>query len=410
MRRCNSHTIFSRQEVIVISEFKTVSVSQVNAYVKKIIEANGALSNFWIKGEISNFKHHYSGHLYITLKDEASVLKAVMFKGNSASLDFEPKDGMMIIARGRLSVYEATGAYQFYIEEMHESGKGDLQAKFEKLKKKLSDEGIFDEKYKKGIPLMPQRIGICTATTGAAVRDIINVVTRRFPLAEIIIYPTIVQGDQAADSICSAVDWFNMNDAADVLIVGRGGGSIEDLWAFNEEKVAYAIFNSEIPVISAVGHETDFTIADFVADMRAPTPSAAAELAVPSAVELYSKIETSKIRIKKNISDRIEYQRLKLDRFTPDAPRELINEFSHKALIITEKITSLANDNVRSNSALFAKLAGELNALSPLAVLSRGYALPLTEDGKVYRSVNDFSQDDEFVLKMIDGSKNCKII
>ena len=348
--------------------------------------------------------------MYITLKDEASVLKAVMFKGNAASLNFEPKDGMMIIARGRLSVYEASGAYQLYIEEMHESGKGDLQAKFEKLKKKLSDEGIFDEKYKKEIPRMPERIGVCTATTGAAVRDIINVVTRRFPLAEIIIYPTIVQGEQAVDSICRAVDWFNMNDGADVLIVGRGGGSIEDLWAFNEEKVAYAIFNSEIPVISAVGHETDFTIADFVADMRAPTPSAAAELAVPSATELYANIETSKNRIKKNVLDRIEYLRLKLDRFTPDAPKEVLSEFSHRLEMLTEKLTSIVNDNVKASSAAFAKLAGELNALSPLAVMSRGYAVPVGADGKAYRSVKDFSKDEEFELKMVDGCKNCKII
>ena len=348
--------------------------------------------------------------MYITLKDESSVLKAVMFKSNAAALDFVPKDGMMIMARGRLSVFEASGAYQFYIEEMHESGKGDLQARFEKLKKQLADEGIFDEKYKKKIPAMPQKIGVCTATTGAAVRDIINVVTRRFPLAEIIIYPTVVQGDLAVDSICSAIDWFNMNDGADVLIVGRGGGSIEDLWAFNEEKVAYAIFNSEIPVISAVGHETDFTIADFVADLRAPTPSAAAELAVPSASELYTKIESGRNRITKIISDRIEYLRLKLDAITPAAPKDVLNEFHLRIEMLLKRMTSSVDDTYKTRTATLARLAGELNALSPLAVMSRGYAVPVGAGGKDYKSVNDFSKDEEFVLKMADGSVDCKII
>ncbi len=410
MRDCNINTIFSRWEVIVISELKTVSVSQVNAYVKKIIDSNSALSNFWIKGEISNFKHHYSGHMYITLKDEASVLKAVMFKANAASLAFVPKDGMMIIARGRLGVYEATGVYQLYIEEMHECGKGDLQAKFEKLKQKLADEGIFDDKYKKKIPSIPQRIGVCTATTGAAVRDIINVVTRRFPVADIIIYPTVVQGELAVNSICSAIDWFNMNDAADVLIVGRGGGSIEDLWAFNEERVAYAIFNSEIPVISAVGHETDFTIADFVADMRAPTPSAAAELAVPSANELYNKIIICKNRIVKNATDRIEYMRLKLDNLIPDAPKDILSEFAIRIELLSKRMTSSINHTFEAKASSLAKLAGELNALSPLAVMSRGYTVPVGANGKSYRSIKDFAEDEEFNLKLIDGSVNCKII
>lgn len=348
--------------------------------------------------------------MYITLKDENSVLKAVMFKSSAASLTFEPKDGMMIIARGRLSVYEATGAYQLYIEEMHESGKGDLQAKFEKLKQKLAAEGLFDEKYKKKIPAMPERIGVCTATTGAAVRDIINVISRRFPYSEIIIYPTVVQGDLAVDSICSAVEWFNTNKAADVLIVGRGGGSIEDLWAFNEEKVAYTLFNSEIPIISAVGHETDFTIADFVADMRAPTPSAAAELAVPSAIELYTKIETCKNRIKKNTLDRIEYLKLKLDNLTPDAPENVLNEYALKVDMLSKRMLSAWNDGYKGCSAVFSKLAGQLNALSPLAVMSRGYAVALNADGVAYRSSKELSKDDEFVLKMHDGTRNCKII
>ena len=262
------------------------TVSRVNNYIKRLIDSKSVLNNIWVKGEISNYKRHSSGHIYLTLKDEGSILKAVKFRAAASSLDFEPSDGTMVIAHGKISVYEAGGAYQLYIEDMTLDGIGDLYREFEKLKAKLSEEGIFDEQYKKPIPKFPSRIGVATATTGAAVRDIINVITRRYPLAEIVVYPTLVQGNGAKESIVGAIEYFNATKSVDTLILGRGGGSIEDLWAFNEECVARAIFNSEIPIISAVGHETDFTIADFVSDLRAPTPSAAAEISVPSADEL----------------------------------------------------------------------------------------------------------------------------
>ena len=241
-------------------EPKIATVSQINGYVKKILDNNIILNNVWIKGEISNFKHHYSGHLYITLKDEGGVLKAVMFRGSAQSLNFEPSDGMKVLARGRISVYEAGGSYQLYIEEMIPDGVGELYIAYEQLKKQLEEEGLFCPEYKKPIPKFPKRVGVVTASTGAAVRDIINVITRRYPMAEIVIYPAQVQGVGAAESVVKAIEYFNATNEVDTLIVGRGGGSIEDLWAFNEEITARAIFNSKIPIISAVGHETDFTI------------------------------------------------------------------------------------------------------------------------------------------------------
>lgn len=291
-------------------EPRIATVSQINGYVKKILDNNIILNNVWVKGEISNFKHHYSGHLYITLKDEGGVLKSVMFRTSAQSLSFEPSDGMKVLARGRISVYEAGGSYQLYIEEMIPDGVGELYIAYEQLKKRLDEEGLFDNRYKKSIPPFPKTVGVVTASTGAAVRDIINVITRRCPMTEIIIYPAQVQGSGASKSIVKAIEYFNALDCVDTLIVGRGGGSIEDLWAFNEEETARAIFNSHIPIISAVGHETDFTIADFVADMRAPTPSAAAEIAVPSMIELANRILTNKERISQSMIKRIENNKL----------------------------------------------------------------------------------------------------
>ncbi len=395
--------------MINITGITTVSVSQINAYIKKIIDSNGAISNFWIRGEISNFKHHISGHMYITLKDENSVLKAVMFKTYTSSLNFVPKDGMMIIARGRVGVYEASGTYQMYIEEMYESGTGDLQIKFEKLKKKLEEEGLFDKDRKKEIPDMPSRIGVCTATGGAAVKDIINVATRRFPLAEIIIYPTIVQGDLAANSICNAIEWFNRNNAADVLIVGRGGGSIEDLWAFNEENVAYSIYNSNIPIISAIGHETDFTIADFVSDLRAPTPSAAAELAVPDMNEIYSRIAVSEKNLIKRIHEKIDYLRLLTDKTLPPSPREVINYSATRLKLITDILINNYNNKINSYSNSLGNLIVSLNNLSPINVMARGYTLAFNTEGAIIKSSLDMNKGDSFVLKFHDGEKKCSV-
>lgn len=388
-------------------EARVATVSQINGYVKKILDHNIILNNVWVKGEISNFKHHYSGHLYITLKDEGGVLKAVMFRGAANTLAFEPSDGMKVLARGRVSVYEAGGSYQLYIEEMIPDGVGELYIAYEQLKKQLEEEGLFDDRYKKTIPAYPKAVGVVTAPTGAAVRDIINVITRRYPLAEIILYPAQVQGTGAAQSVVKAIEYFNATKEVDTLIVGRGGGSIEDLWAFNEEITARAIFKSEIPIISAVGHETDFTIADFVADLRAPTPSAAAEIAVPSMLELKNRVMTDQSRIQRNILGRIEGSRLLLKRFKMRTPKDKIDEFNLK---IDSLVRSMENSVKMKTLGLrrqFAEQTAKLDALSPLQTLSRGYSIPTKDDGTVIRSAKEMKSGDEFVLRLKDGSTDC---
>ena len=391
-------------------EIKSVSVSQINQYIKKLIDSNGVLSNFWISGEISNFKHHYYGHMYITLKDEQSVLKAVMFKSFADELEFVPKDGMKVLARGRLSVYEAAGTYQFYIEEMIPDGKGYFQEQFEKLKKRFEEEGLFDELKKKNIPHFPEKIGVCTATTGAAVQDIINVISRRYPVSEILIYPTTVQGAGAADSICRAIEWFNENNAADVLIVGRGGGSIEDLWAFNEEKVAYAIYNSDIPIISAVGHETDFTIADYVADLRAPTPSAAAEIAVPNKDELLDRTSVSFDRLSNFMKLQIEHNQLLLNQLKPANPRDIIYGFSVKNDSLLKQLEDSINLKINKLSGEFLSAVRGLDALNPLSVMLRGYTIAHSEEGEIYKSSKDMNSGMDFKLKFHDGDVACKVV
>lgn len=390
-------------------EPKIATVSQINGYVKKILDHNIILNNVWIKGEISNFKHHYSGHLYITLKDEGGVLKAVMFRSSAQTLSFEPSDGMKVLARGRISVYEAGGAYQLYIEEMIPDGVGELYIAYEQLKKQLAEEGLFDEIHKKPIPQFPKRVGVVTASTGAAVRDIINVITRRYPMAEIVIYPAQVQGTGAAQSVVKAIEYFNATKEVDTLIVGRGGGSIEDLWAFNEEITARAIYASEIPIISAVGHETDFTIADFVADLRAPTPSAAAEIAVPSMIELRNRINTDKNRISQNVVGRIESSRLLLKRFKMKTPRDRIDDYNLKLDSLVKSIDNSFKMKTMTLKRQLAQQAAKLDALSPLQTLSRGYSIPTSGDGTVIRSVNEMKKGMEFTLRLKDGSRECVV-
>ena len=388
-------------------EPRVATVSQINGYVKKILDHNIILNNVWVKGEISNYKRHTSGHLYITLKDEGGVLKAVMFRAAAQSLMFEPADGMKVMARGRISVYEASGAYQLYIEEMRKEGVGDLYIAYERLKKQLEEEGLFDNQYKKPIPRFPKAIGVATATTGAAVRDIINVITRRYPAAKIVIYPTLVQGEGAKESIKNAIEYFNRENSVDTLIVGRGGGSIEDLWAFNEEIVARAIFDSEIPIISAVGHETDFTIADFVADLRAPTPSAAAEIAVPNIVELKTNINIMQTRIERAVSKKIESGRLVLKRFKMRTPQDKIEEYYLRLDNLTKHMENSFKLKTSENKKSLAELASKLDALSPLKTLTRGYSIPVKPDGTVLRNASDFKSGDEFTLKLRDGDIDC---
>lgn len=390
-------------------EAKVATVSQINSYVKKILDHNIILNNVWIKGEISNFKHHYSGHLYITLKDEDAVLKAVMFRNSAQSLSFEPSDGMKVLARGRISVYEAGGSYQLYIEEMIPDGVGDLYIAYEKLKKQLEAEGLFAPEHKKPIPQFPKAVGVVTASTGAAVRDIINVITRRYPMAEIILFPAQVQGTGAAESIVRAIEYFNASGDADTLIVGRGGGSIEDLWAFNEEITARAIFASKIPVISAVGHETDFTIADFVADLRAPTPSAAAEIAVPSAIELRNRINMGCNRISRNIAGRIEGSRLLLQRFKMRTPKDRIDDYNLKLDSLVKTMEASLRMKLMDLKHTFGETASKLDALSPLQTLARGYSIPTDSDGNVIRSAAQMEQGMEFTLRMKDGNANCVV-
>ena len=385
------------------------TVSQLNGFIKKTFEANPVFSDIWIKGEISNFKKHYSGHLYLTLKDEGGVLKAVMFKSSTFSLNFTPTDGMKVMARGRVSVYEASGAYQLYISEMIPDGVGELYIAYEKLKKKLEAEGIFDEGHKKPIPKFPSAVGVVTASTGAAVRDIINVMTRRFPYTEIIIYPAQVQGAGAAQSICEGIEYFNKTKICDTLIVGRGGGSIEDLWAFNEEAVAYAIYNSQIPIISAVGHEVDFTIADFAADLRAPTPSAAAEIAVPSQTELLNKIIDYQYNLKTLLISNLKNKKLKLNSVKLLSPKDIIENHFLRLDGAIKDIISGMKQILSQNKEQFAGVVGKLDALSPLKVMQRGFAMPVDEDNKIIKSVKELDKKKEFVLRLADGKRECMI-
>ena len=387
-------------------EPKTVTVSQINNYLKRLLDHAPQLNDIWVKGELSNFKLHYSGHIYTTLKDEGGVLKAVMFKNSASRLSFSPEDGMKVLARGKISVYEAGGSYQLYIEEMIPDGVGELYIAYEQLKAKLKEEGLFDTAHKKPIPRFPMRVGVVTASTGAAVRDIINVMTRRYPLAEIIIYPAQVQGTGAKESIVQAIEYFNDTNSVDTLIVGRGGGSIEDLWAFNEEEVARAIFASKIPIISAVGHETDFTIADFVADLRAPTPSAAAELAVQSAAELSAAVNILKERAAQAVINSLESRRLHLKSLKLKHPGDIINENRMKLDTLTDRIQNLYKIKITENKKRLGELSSKLDALSPLKTMARGYAVPFGKDG-IIRSSAEMNSGDEFTLKMSDGEKDC---
>ncbi len=391
------------------AEPRVATVSQLNNYIRRVLDGNALLNNIWIKGEISNYKRHYSGHLYITLKDEGGVLKAVMFRSAASGLDFEPADGMKVIARGRVSCYEAGGVYQLYIEEMVQDGVGKLYAMFEKLKKQLAEEGLFDTAHKKPIPKFPRRIGVITAPTGAAVRDIINVITRRYPLAEIILYPAQVQGIGAAESVVAGIEYFNRTNSVDTIIAGRGGGSIEDLWAFNEEITARAIFASEIPIISAVGHETDFTIADFAADLRAPTPSAAAELAVPSSSELRQYVHQLYGAMAKSMNARFEYERLRLKRAALRSPADKLGECGLRLDNLVKRMTGAYSMDIMRGRTRLSKAAAGLEALSPIAVLARGYSIATSKDGTVLYSAQKVREAERFRLRLSDGEVECEV-
>lgn len=388
-------------------EKMTLTVSQLNLYIKDIFNQIPTLADIRIKGEISNFKHHTSGHMYMSLKDETGVLRAVMFRNAALGLDFKPENGMQVIAEGRVGVYERDGQYQLYINSMTKDGKGNLYEQFEKLKKKLEAEGLFDRAAKKPIPNFPRCVGVVTAPTGAAVRDIINILSRRFPYADILLYPVLVQGNGAAESICEAIEYFNNQSAAEVLIVGRGGGSMEDLWAFNEEILARSIFKSKIPVISAVGHETDFTIADFAADLRAPTPSAAAELAVPSADELLEKFKLTESRLRNAVQKNIEKKRLLLKLYSEKQvmqdPVIKVNEKGMQLDSVYRMFETAVSTVFTEKKRLFELSVSKLDGLSPLSTLKRGFSVTKNQAGKVVKKVADTRAGEDISVVVTDG-------
>ena len=391
-----------------------LSVSQLNRYIKMNFDADENLANIFISGEISNFTNHYrTGHLYFTLKDDSAAVRAVMFNSSAKRLKFMPEDGMKVIARGRVSVYEASGQYQLYVDDMQPDGVGALNLAYEQLKEKLQKEGFFSELHKKPLPPYPEKVGVITSPTGAAVRDIINVLGRRFPYAEIVFCPVLVQGEGAHLQLTDAVNLFNSERAADVIIIGRGGGSIEDLWEFNDEGLARAVYNSEIPVISAVGHETDFTICDFVADMRAPTPSAAAELAVPDANELQYALSALKNRMFLNVSSGIADRRSRLEYLTSKgalkSPDEMLSNRSQRLDTAFSKMLSSYENRIGGKKVEFISAATALSKLDPMSVLMRGFAFVSDKNGKNVYSSQALEKGDKINVRFHDGSAVCEV-
>ena len=387
----------------------TITVSSLNRHIKLLLENDSSLAGVSVKGELSNFKRHSSGHCYMTLKDEGAAVAAVMFRSAADKLRFNPENGMKVIVTGRISVYERDGRYQIYIDSMQPDGIGDLHIAFEQLKEKLGKMGIFDMQRKKPIPKFPKTVGVVTSPTGAAVRDIVNVISRRYPLCEVLICPVLVQGEGAARQISNAIEYINKNKCADVIIVGRGGGSLEDLWAFNEEPVAMAIANSEIPVISAVGHETDFSISDFAADLRAPTPSAAAELAVPSSAELKALLAKNYSAMLSSIKKNLNCKRSVLSSFSVKSPMDLINR-NRIAIDNYEKhMTSAFYIKLQNKKKLLQVNAAKLESLSPLSVLSRGYGVVSDEKGMVAKSAAQLRPGEKINVRMNDGTAKCTV-
>ena len=413
---------------------KYLSVTALTKYLKYKFDVDEHLKTVYLKGEISNFKSHTTGHLYFSIKDENSKINAIMFSANAKKIVFTPIDGMKVLVKGRITIYEATGNYQIYIDEMLEDGVGNLYIAFEQLKEKLSKEGLFDSRFKKKIPKIPSRVGVVTAQTGAAIKDILSTIKRRYPICEVILFPSLVQGETAASDIVKNIKMAENYDL-DVLIVGRGGGSIEDLWPFNEEIVARAIFESSIPIISAVGHEIDYTIADFVADLRAPTPTGAAELAVPNLVDLKKHIGQLKIRLNENVLKVINYQKLYLDSlknsFVIKNPLIMYDNKKQKLDSIIEKLNNilrikmdknidklnfLKNSYILKNSDLLYKpkrddlnnIIEKLELINPLKVLKRGYSV-VYKDDFIINSVDNLNKSDKLKIKLSDGNVITKI-
>lgn len=390
------------------------SVTQLNEYVRMLLDGNAVLSDMWIKGEISNFTNQYrTGHMYFSVKDAGATVRVVMFRSHAARLGFEPKDGMKVILHGRVSAYVAGGQYQFYADQMQADGFGNLFLAFEQTKARLAAEGLFADDRKKPIPSLPRRVGIITSPTGAAIRDIINVTGRRYPQGELLIFPSLVQGEQAAAYLAGGIRYFNRAANVDVIIIGRGGGSIEDLWAFNDERLAREIAASAIPVISAVGHETDFTICDFVADLRAPTPSAAAELVFPDRAALKAELQAKLSKIGALVRSAVAAKREKLNLLASSramrAPAAVIAEKQMRIDELAVRMHNAMDKQMQSRAQGLAANIGRLEALSPLAVLSRGYAVTYREDGELVTSVEPIKEGQGITVRYKDGSVDARV-
>ena len=408
------HALHIEDEKMLPVEPKILTVSQLNFYVKSILDSDQRLNYVFLCGEISNLTDHYrSGHIYLSLKDNKSVIRAVMFAGNARNLKFKPMEGMKVICRGRVTLYEATGQYQYYIEDMQPDGIGALYQAYEQLKEKLQSKGLFDESHKKPIPYCPKTIGVITSPTGAAVQDIKNILTRRFPSVNIVLCPVLVQGDNAVPQLVDAVNKLNEYDLCDTIIIGRGGGSIEDLWAFNDENLAYAIYNSHIPVISAVGHETDFTICDFVSDLRAPTPSAGAELAVPDRNEILQNLDAqrqylSSLTDKRLIENNniVSEMTTKLLSLSPD---DKIAKLYNDLDFLSQKYENNSNRIFQNTANKIELLATKLESLNPVSILKRGYSV-VTNNDKTVTSVKDVKNGDTLAINITDGKIISKVI
>ncbi|GGK02774.1 exodeoxyribonuclease 7 large subunit [Lentibacillus kapialis] len=440
-------------------EDKYLTVTALTKYIKRKLSADNHLKNIWLKGEISNFKHHSRGHMYLTIKDDHARIQAVMFAGNNRRLKFRPENGMNVLIRGDIGVFEQFGQYQLYIQQMEPDGLGSLYLAFEQLKEKLHKQGFFNDDHKKNLPRFPGKIGVLTSPTGAAVRDIITTIKRRYPIAQTIIIPTLVQGENAPDSIVDAINRANKETDCDLLIIGRGGGSIEELWGFNEEIVANAIFHSYIPVISAVGHETDITISDFVADVRAPTPTGAAEIAVPSRLELADKINSMKRSLTRVLTDQItgsiqNLNRMKrsyafrypeqlmaqkeqeLDKYVERLgkayqhefkwkyeslsnlysrlmalhPRQHIERADKELKQLDKQITYLISSHLEQHSDRLQKALEKLALLNPLETMKRGYAITYSASGDLVKSVKAVDESEQISVKLADGTLNCRVL
>ena len=390
---------------------KYLTVTTVTKYIKYKIDTDDNLKCIFIKGEISNCKYHSTGHIYFSIKDENSILNAIMFSTNAKKLTFTPNDGMKVLITGRISVYEAAGRYQIYVEEMIEDGVGNLYAEFEKLKKKLETKGLFDSNHKKDIPKMPSKVGVITASTGAAIRDIVSTIKRRFPICEIYLFPSLVQGENASKDLVNKLLQAD-NYGVDVIIIGRGGGSIEDLWAFNDEELANTIYNAKTPIISAVGHEVDFTICDFVSDLRAPTPTGAAELAVPNMSDIMINLEHLKIRLNESLNKKIDYNKLLLNNlknsFVLKNPMLLYENKKQNIDLYFEKLNNMMNYRLERTNTKFSNLINKLELLNPLSVLSKGYSVTYKDD-KVIKDASKLKKNDSVTIRLYNGLFEAKV-